>query len=85
MNPFFQTFNEVVEKASAHNFGRFPKEARLVLRGRIDYAVERGDLTINEAKILDAKIGEDFTQTYHEAFEVAAFGESDADLAASGL
>lgn len=78
MEKYLEHFKDVIDRA--HSSGKFPVEAKIALRGRIDYAVERGDITINESRILDQLIGEDIGRRYAEAFEIAAFGDLESDV-----
>ena len=75
MDSVFQNFKDVMARAQANGF---PEPAKLVLRGKIDYAVERGDLTLRQAQTLDEMLGVDFLERYADVLEIAAFGDLDA-------
>lgn len=75
MDSVFQNFKDVIARAQANGF---PEPAKLVLRGKIDYAVERGDLTLRQAQSLDETLGADFLARYADVLEIAAFGDLDA-------
>lgn len=75
MDSVFQNFKDVISRAQAADF---PDLARLVLRGKIDYAVERGDITLRQASDLDGLLGADLAERYGDILEIATFGDRDA-------
>lgn len=74
MDSVFQNFKDVITRAQANGF---PEPAKLVLRGKVDYAVERGDLTLRQAQALDEMLGTDFLERYADVLEIATFGDLD--------
>jgi len=72
MGNVFQNFKDVVARAQA---AEFPDLAKLVLRGKIDYAVERGDITLRQAAELDELLGCDLAERYADVLEIATFGD----------
>lgn len=75
MDNVFQNFKDIISRAQAADF---PDLARLVLRGKIDYAVERGDITLRQAADLDRLLGADLAERYGDILEIATFGDRDA-------
>jgi hypothetical protein len=75
MGSVFQNFKDVIARAQA---AEFPDLAKLVLRGKIDYAVERGDITLRQAAELDELLGHDVSERYADVLEIATFGDLDA-------
>lgn len=72
MDGVFQNFKDVINRAQA---AEFPDLAKLVLRGKIDYAVERGDITLRQAADLDRLLGADLAERYADVLEIATFGD----------
>ena len=66
----YETLNEVVDLAVANDMGERPK---LVLVGRIAYAVERGEITLDEASELRDRLG--VPDDIGEVMAYAASGE----------
>ncbi len=82
MDGVFQNFKDVISRAQ---LAGFPDLAKLVLRGKVDYAVERGDITLRQAAELDELLGRDLSERYADVLEIATFGDLDAPHgAASG-
>jgi uncharacterized coiled-coil DUF342 family protein len=80
MEKYFDEFKEVIETAKAG--GRLTGEVKLLIMGRVSYAVERGDLTINESEKLVEQLDPDLRTRLDEALQIATFGEVEEDLAA---
>ena len=74
MDSVFQNFEDIIVRARENGF---PELAKLVLRGKIDYAVERGDLTLRQAGILDEALGRELADRYADILEIATFGDLD--------
>ncbi len=80
MGNVFQNFKDVIARAQA---AEFPDLAKLVLRGKIDSAVERGDITLRQAAELDELLGRDLSERYADVLEIATFGDLDASRQAT--
>ena len=59
--------------------GRLTDSVVLVLAGKIDWAVTRGDITINEADRLDALLDPTYRSRYSETLELATSGDTEAE------
>lgn len=79
MASVFEHLKETIEQAQQQEL---PEEARLILWGRIIEAVGRDDITQDEARTLEALLG-DMRSKYTEAFDIALFGESKQPAAAA--
>ncbi len=73
MDTVFKNFEETIQTALEK--GEFPDAAKLIVRGKLEYAMERGDLSVKQAWELEALMGDEFNQRYARAFEIASFGE----------
>ena len=66
----YARFGETVERGLANGI---PRDARLYLLGRISYAGERGDLTVEQVQELEGRLGLDVD--FDEVVEFGTFGE----------
>ncbi len=71
MEVVFQSFKEQIEGALAKS--NIPFEARMFILGQLSYAAERGDITPNEKKELEALLGK--PEEFREAKQFAHYGE----------
>jgi hypothetical protein len=77
MDDAFEYLSETIEIALKQ--GHFPVESKLAISGAIGYAVERGDLTLDQARRLDAMMG-GIHEQYAEALRIATFGATEPVL-----
>lgn len=68
----FEDFKEIVELALKNDA---PREARLILVGRISYALEIGELSFTEAHALEDLLGG--RQEWQTAYEMALSGATE--------
>ncbi|MEX0271073.1 hypothetical protein AB3R30_18205 [Leptolyngbyaceae cyanobacterium UHCC 1019] len=71
----FEDFKEIVELALKNEA---PRDARLILVGRISYALEVGELTFTEAHTLEDLLGG--RSEWQDAYEIALSGATDHSL-----
>jgi hypothetical protein len=71
----FNDFAEIIDIAQKNQISR---DAKLILVGRISYALELGDLTFAEAQQLEDQLGG--RQQWQEAYEMALSGETENSL-----
>jgi thiazole synthase len=68
-------FAEIIDLALQNQISR---DAKLILVGRISYALEIGELSFTEAHQLEEKLGG--RQQWQEAYEIALSGETENSL-----
>jgi thiazole synthase len=71
----FNDFAEIIDIALQNQISR---DAKLILVGRISYALELGELTFTEAQQLEDKLGG--RQQWQEAYEIALSGATENSL-----
>jgi hypothetical protein len=71
-NRSFRNFKDVISTAKRE--GNLSPEVKLILRGRIDYAVERAEISPNDAETLMEEIGHGFHRSTVDASVIAAAG-----------
>jgi hypothetical protein len=71
----FNDFAEIIDIAQQNKISR---DAKLILVGRISYALELGELTFAEAQQLEDQLGG--RQQWQEAYEMALSGETENSL-----
>jgi len=70
----FEDFKEIIDIAIKNSIDR---DAKLIIVGRISYAVERAELTLKEAEELENMLGD--PKQWQEAFQMAIAGARDND------
>jgi hypothetical protein len=65
-------FVAVIEEAQLA--GALSHDVKLVIRGRVDYAVERRDISIPEGEAILAKLGPDFLRSTIDVSAIASSG-----------
>jgi hypothetical protein len=73
MKKRFEDFKEIIELAQKNSF---PIEAKLIIVGRISYASEIDELSLDEAKELENMLGG--RNQWQDAFEMALSGAIDS-------
>ncbi len=68
----FSDFAEIIDTALRNQISR---DAKLILVGRISYALEIGELSFAESHQLEEKLGG--RQQWQEAYEIALSGETE--------
>lgn len=76
-----QDFKETIERASRSGF--LDEKARLIFSGRLEYASERGDITLNQLDQLLELLQPDFYSHYRREMQIATEGEPEPVLATS--
>jgi hypothetical protein len=71
MERVFKNFEATIKAGLENNI---PTEAKLIILGKIEYAMLRDDLTINDAEKLEALLNIN-RDNYREWLEMADFGD----------
>lgn len=69
----FEDFKEIIDLALIN---QLPRDAKLILVGRISYALENGDLTFDEASKLENLMGG--RKQWRDAYEMALSGSTES-------
>jgi hypothetical protein len=78
MKTFHSDFADVIQSALSNPL--WSENAKLILFGRIAYAVERGDLTVSEGQALMEQMENGMRERYSVPLQLAMFGETDDQL-----
>ena len=78
MQTFYPNFLDIVRSARANPL--WSESAKLILFGRIAYAVERGDLTVEEGHKLMDMMEQGIRKRYDVPLQLAMFGENEEQL-----
>ena len=76
MEKFRSEFEEVIRRAQSGNY--LDEAAKLALLGRLEYAGERGDITLNEMEALAELMEPGIRGRYNRALDIAAFGSPES-------
>jgi len=70
----FEDFKEIIDTGIKNSISR---DAKLIIVGRISYAVERAELTLKEAEELENMLGG--RSQWQDAYELAIAGATESD------